>query len=195
MHDVTDLHPSFNHQRYVFRRKVLKLFGGAFHVYDQRGNVVFYSKQKAFKLKEDLRIYSDESQSNELLKIKTAQILDISATYDVIDTTRGENVGALKRKGLKSILKDEWVLLSSDGYEIANLKEKSMARALLSRFLRFFPQDYIITTTDGHKVAEINQQFNPLVLKYNMNILSYNTIDRRLLIAAGILLAGIEGRQ
>lgn len=68
MSDILDSHPSFNHQRYVFRRKVLKLFDGAFHVYDQRGNVVFYSKQKAFKLKEDFRIYSGEHQSKEFLK-------------------------------------------------------------------------------------------------------------------------------
>ena len=31
-----------------------------FHIYDEAGNVAFYSKMKAFKLKEDLRIYSGE---------------------------------------------------------------------------------------------------------------------------------------
>ncbi len=42
------INPAFRHRQYLFRRKVLKLFGGAFHVYDENGNVLFYSKQKAF---------------------------------------------------------------------------------------------------------------------------------------------------
>jgi len=81
--------------------------GGAFHVYDEAENLVLYSKQKAFKLKEDFRVYSDERQVEELLTIKTLQILDINAMYYVRDATTGEIVGAIKRKGLKSIVKDE----------------------------------------------------------------------------------------
>ena len=49
---------------------------------------------------------------------------------------------------------------------------------------------------DGRKIAEVTQHFNPFVLKYSMTILPPEPpIDRRLLIAAGILLAGIERRQ
>jgi uncharacterized protein YxjI len=120
------INPAFRHMQYLFRRKVLKLFGGAFHVYDENGNVLFYSKQKAFKLKEDFRIYSDESQTQELLTIKTPQILDIGATYNVQDVTTGDAVGALRRKGLKSIFKDEWVILSKEGKEIGTLTETSL---------------------------------------------------------------------
>ena len=46
---------------FYIRRKVLKIFGGSFHVYDARDNLVFFSSQKAFKLKEDIRVFSDES--------------------------------------------------------------------------------------------------------------------------------------
>jgi len=112
------LHSSFWHRQYLFRRKVFKLFGGAFHVYDENGNLVFYSKQKAFRLREDLRVYSDEHQMEELLTIKTPQILDISATYNVHDATTDEAVGAIRRKGLKSIVKDEWTFLSNEGREL-----------------------------------------------------------------------------
>lgn len=51
---------SFSHQKYLVRRKILKLFGATFHIYDPDGNVAFYSKMKAFKLKEDVRIYTGE---------------------------------------------------------------------------------------------------------------------------------------
>ncbi len=194
--EINNLQPAFQHNYYLFRRKVFKLFGGAFHVYDKTGRVVFYSKQKAFKLKEDFRIYSDESQTKELLTIKTPHIIDFGATYYVQDTTTSENVGAIKRKGLKSILKDEWVFLSSSSQEIGKLAENSMIMALLSRYFNLIPQKYTITSASGRKVAEIVQHFNPFISKYSMSITDpEHLIDRRLLIAVGVLLAGIERRQ
>ena len=48
----------------------------------------------------------------------------------------------------------------------------------------------------GREVAEIKQHFNPFILKYSMTIPdTQDSIDRRLLISAGILLAALEGRQ
>lgn len=193
---VKDLRPAFQHREYLFRRQVFKLFGGAFHVYDGMGRLVFYSQQKAFKLREDFRVYSDESQMQELLTLKTPKILDISATYDVQDSTTGEAVGAIRRKGLKSIVRDEWIFLSNDGREIGKLTESSVAGALLSRFINLIPQSYVLLSADGRKVAEIKQHFNPFILRYTLTIVEpVPSIDRRLVIAAGILLAGIEGRQ
>ncbi len=189
------INPAFQHREYLFRRKVFKLFGGAFHVYDTNGDVLFYSEQKAFKLREDFRIYSDESMSQELLSITTPHILDIGATYNVRDATTGEAVGALRRKGLKSIIKDEWVILSKEGQEIGTVAESSMTTALLSRFINLIPQTYVVRAND-REVAEIKQHFNPFVLKYTMTISDAGfSIDPRLLIATGILLAGIEHRQ
>ena len=66
----------FQHKTYLIRQKVLKLFGAAFHIYDAEGNVAFYSKQKAMKLKEDIRVYTGEDMQTELLTIKAKGILD-----------------------------------------------------------------------------------------------------------------------
>ena len=49
---------------------------------------------------------------------------------------------------------------------------------------------------DGGEVAQIRQHFNPFVLKYSITIIEpVPSIDRKLLIWSGILLAGIERRQ
>ena len=190
-----ELNPAFLHGQYLFRRKVFTLLGRVFQIYDETGNLVFYSRQKPFKLREDFRVYSDETQSKELLIIKTPQILDISATYGVQDATTGEVVGAIKRMGLKSIVKDEWIFISRERQEIGKLTEASLAAALLSRFINLIPQQYVVLA-NGKQVAEIKQHFNPFVLKYTMTISEeVSPIDRRLLIAAGILLAGVERRQ
>ncbi|MGM0626984.1 MAG: hypothetical protein ACQETZ_02380 [Candidatus Fermentibacterota bacterium] len=190
------LDPVYQRSFYLFRRKVFKLFGGAFHVKDEQGNTVMYSRQKAFKLREDMTVWADENQSRELLKIKTPQILDFGATYFVTDSTSGEEVGGLARKWGKSMIRDTWHLLAPDQQQVGILQEKSLAGALLSRFIKVVPQKYVIQTMEGAGVVSIKQHFNPFVLKYTMTIDDpMPPIDRRLLIAMGILLCAIEGRQ
>jgi uncharacterized protein YxjI len=190
------MNQAFTKSSYIFRKKVFKLFGGSFKVFDSDGRLVFYSEQKAFRLKEDFRIYSDESKREELINIKTPQIFDFSATYNVNDSTSNEPVGALKRKGFKSIISDEWIFLSTDLHEIGKMKETSIGGALLSRFIKLIPQNYTITDSNEKEVARIKQFFNPFVLKYQLTLSDTNaTIDKRLIIAAGILLCSIEGRQ
>ena len=190
------LHPAFTSNYYLFRRKVWKLFGGAFHIYDDQKRLLFYAKMKAFKLREDFSIYSDESMSQELLRIKTPQILDLGATYYVQDSTTGEAVGALRRKGLKSIVKDEWLFFSPDQREIGKLTENSVAGALLSRFIKLIPQKYVIRGRDESNIVAIKGHFNPFVHKISMWIPEASpVIDRRLIIAAGVMLLSIEGRQ
>lgn len=190
-----NLHPAFNLDTYLFRRKVFKFFGGAFHVYDQNGTEVFHSEQKAFKLREDFRVYSGDA-NQELLTIKTPQILDIGATYNVVDATTGEAVGAIRRKGIKSFFKDEWIFLSQQGQEIGKLTESSLLGAFMTRFIDLIPQTYNIVSANGSFEAQVKQHFNPFVLKYTMTVFQPQPgIDRRLLVAAGILLAGIERRQ
>ena len=85
----------FAQSRYVIRRKFFKIFGEAFHIYDEAGQVLFYTKMKAFKLKEDLRVFTGEDMQEQVLSIQARNILDISATYDVTDPQTGQKVGAL----------------------------------------------------------------------------------------------------
>ncbi len=196
----------FSHDRYLFRRKVFQLVGGVFHISDPYGRVVLYSEQKAFKLKEDIRIYSDERKTNELLTIKARQIVDFGATYDVVDPQTNSHVGALRRKGLKSMLRDEWLFLDPQGQEIGVIGEDRMILAILRRILGLvrlvsylsclFPQKYTVSMW-GQPVASFKQHFNPFVLKYTLDLSQdyEKRFDRRLAIAAGILLCAIERRQ
>ena len=187
----------FGHQTYLVRRKVLKLLGGAFHIYDPTGAVVFYSQLKAFKLKEDIRLYTGEDMQTEVLLIQARQILDIAATYDVIDPASSEKVGALRRKGLKSILRDEWIFLDSSDREIGLLTEDSMALALVRRFLtNLIPQKYS-GEINGTPVCTFKQNFNPFVMKITVDFSPdfSGLLDKRLGIAAAVLLCAIEGRQ
>lgn len=187
----------FGLDRYVIRRKVLALFAQQFHVYDEMGNMVGYVKQKAFKLKEDIRLYSDESMATELLLIRARQILDISAAYDVIDSETGQKVGVLKRKGFKSILKDEWIIMDAGDHDMGIIQEDSMLLALLRRFLTaLIPQKFQFQIRQ-RPVGMLKQAFNPFVFKAQADFSEDpgKVLDRRLGLAAVVLLLAIEGRQ
>lgn len=188
---------NFNENKFVIRRKVMTVGGQKFHIYNEAGGLMFYCKQKAFKMKEDIRLYTDESLSTEVLSMQARSVVDFSATYDVFDSTEGVKVGALARRGMKSMFKDEWVVLDVDDREIGLIQEDSMGLALVRRFLaNIIPQNFDMII-DGKKVVDIKQDFNLFVYKLNVDY-SFDTegvVDRRLGVAAGLLIAAIEGRQ
>jgi uncharacterized protein YxjI len=187
----------FQHTHYLVRRKIFKLFGAAFHIYDPSGKVAFYSKQKAFKLKEDIRVYTGEDMRTEVLTILARQILDFSAAYDVFDPATNRKVGALKRKGIKSIVKDEWIIMDAENREIGLIQEDSMLLALIRRLLtNLIPQKFA-GFVNGMQVCLFKQNFNPFVMKINLDYsMDVNgLLDRRLGIAGAILLCAMEGKQ
>ena len=192
------MHTAFQYNQYLLRRQVLALTG-KFRLYGPEGQLVLYSQQKMFRLKEDIRAFTDESMSQELLFIQARNILDFSAAYDVIDSQEQQRVGVLRRKGLRSLLRDEWEVLDAQGNYIGSLLEDSISLALLRRMIlgRWLPQNYDILLGDGYRVADLRQRFNPFRYELNLDFSmdAGRRLDRRVGIAAAILLGTIEGRQ
>jgi hypothetical protein len=187
----------YAHSTYLVRRKIFKLFGNAFHIYDPVGQVAFYSRQKAFRLKEDLRLYTGEDMRTEILSMRARRVLDFGVTFDVFDSITGAKVGALRRKGFKSMIQDEWTILDPDDREIGLVQEDSVALALIRRFLsNLVPQTWN-ASLGGALVAVYQQHFNPFVLKITIDFSADVTrrFDRRMGIAVAVLLNAIEGRQ
>lgn len=191
------MHTAFQHNQYLLKRKILALTG-QFRIFDPAGQMVLFSKQKMFKLKEDIRAFADESMTQELLLIKARQVIDFSAAYDIFDSSMQSKVGALRRKGFRSMARDEWEVLDANDQVIGVLQEDSLGRALLRRFLlgSLLPQDYDLRM-NGQKVADYRQRFR--LVGYHLDLdFSLDTarqLDRRLGIAAAILLGTIEGKQ
>ncbi len=193
-------------EKYTIRRKVFKIFGAGFHIYDAQGKVVGYSKQKAFRLREDIRIYTDESCSKELVSITTKQILDISGTYTMSDAS-GNVIGSLQREGLSSLFfRDSWKMFSAEGKQLATLKEDSGFMGFVRRYIElaalFWPQRFLIARTDGTPVARFRQHFNWFIYRLGVEILpaadapgTEDDLDELFLLASACLVAAIEGRQ
>lgn len=191
------MNPIFQFPTYLLRRQAIALTG-KFRFFDPAGRLVMFSEQKMFRLREDIRVYGDESKVQEVLSIKARQIVDFSAAYDVVDTAMNQKVGALRRRGWSSILRDEWEVLDANDNVIGKLFEDSIGLAMLRRFLlgSWLPQNYDITLGET-RVADLKQNFN--LFRYELNLdFSMDTaqrLDRRLGIAAATLLAAVEGKQ
>jgi len=191
------MHSAFQYNQYLLKRQVLALTG-KIRLYAPDGSLLLYSQQKMFRLKEDIRVFNDEERSQELLYIQARTIIDFSAAYDVMDSLTGEKVGVLRRKGWRSLLRDEWELLDAMEEPLAILHEDNPTRAMLRRLLlgSLLPLNYDILAGET-RLADFRQRFN--LFRYEMDIdFSMDTarwLDRRLGIAAAILLGIIEGRQ
>ncbi|MEM6823311.1 MAG: hypothetical protein AAF558_15390, partial [Verrucomicrobiota bacterium] len=69
---------------------------------DADGNEVGYVKQKLFKLKEHVSVFSDSSKSQLVTEIKADRIIDFSAAYSFFNS-EGQEYGRVQRKGMRSL--------------------------------------------------------------------------------------------
>ncbi len=191
------MNAAFQHDRYLLKRQVLALTG-KFRIYTPDGQLALYSQQKMFRLREDIRVYSDESMSHELLHVQARQIIDFAAAYDVIDPQGQIKVGVLRRKGFRSLVRDAWEILDAQDRPLGVVQEDSMTYALLRRFLfgSLLPQNYDVLIGE-QRVADLRQRFSffGYLLDIDFSMDPQQRLDRRLGIAAAILLATIEGKQ
>lgn len=191
------MHSIFSHNTYLLKRQVLALTGKV-RVYTPTGQLGLYSEQKMFKLREDIRVYADENKLSELLWIQARQIIDFAAAYDIVDQTSGMKVGALRRKGWRSIMRDTWEILDPMDQVIGIVREDSAGRALLRRLLlgSLLPQRYDVVQAEERVIAHFHQRFH--LFRYELDIdfsVDPTALDRRLGLATAILLAMLEGKQ
>ncbi|MEM7623709.1 MAG: hypothetical protein AAF235_10970 [Planctomycetota bacterium] len=191
-------------EKYTIRRKILKLFGASFHVFDASGEVIAFCKQKAFKLREDIRIYTDEDMQTELFSLKARTIMDFSTTYDVTlpGDGGGEALGSLRRKGMAStFVRDSWLVFDADGNEIASIVERgawlAFARRMVDLVAIISPQKFDVKRPgDDAHIATLRQHFNPAVYRLGVTVHEEDpSLDDLMILASACLIAAIEGRQ
>ncbi len=186
----------FQQDAFVARRKIFSL-APCFFVQDQAGNALAFLRKKIFTLKDEIRVYTDETQSLELLNIKARRIIDWGTAFDVTDSINRQKVGALKRRGWKSLVRKEWIVMDALDQEIGMIREDSMMLAFVRRFLtNLLPQTYTFEI-GGQQVGTAGQNWNFFAPKMHVDFTAdpAKRLDRRLLVAAVVLLMAVEGRQ
>lgn len=147
--------------------KILAL-ASQIYIRDANGNLMGYVKQKMFKLKEDINIFADESQTRQQFNIKADRVIDFSATYNFTDS-QGNNLGSIKRQGMRSIWKANYDVTDANGNPIFKINEENgwvkVVDALVGEipivgmFTGYvFNPAYIISKMDGTAVARLQKQ-------------------------------------
>lgn len=96
-----------------FKFKITTL-SSDFNITDVNGNYVAYVRQKMFKLKEDVVVFTDESRAQEIFRIKADRWLDFNSSYAMTDLSSGKNFGRLARKGMRSIWKAQYDIVDEN---------------------------------------------------------------------------------
>ncbi|MDX6470323.1 MAG: hypothetical protein QOF75_2126 [Gaiellaceae bacterium] len=166
------------------------------------GPPVAYVRQKKLAIREDIRFYADEQETQELFRIKARNILDMGGSrYDVY---AGEKqVGALEHQFRASLLRSTWRVRGASNHEVAVARERSLPHAIARRVIDFVPDigglipipynfDLLI---DDKVIGTMNRKFQ-LRDRYVLDVSGDHDrrLDRRLAVALAIGLDTLQNR-
>lgn len=135
---------------------------------DANGQMLGYVKQKMFKLKEDIRVFTDDTQTNQIFGIKADRILDFSAKYNLTDKN-GALIGSIRRKGMRSIWKAHYEIYDEREQLVMEIHEESAWVKVVDALIGEIPvvgmftgylfnPAYLVSKTGGAVVARLQKQ-------------------------------------
>jgi uncharacterized protein YxjI len=167
------------------------------------GPPIAYVRQKKMKIKEEIRFFADEAETEELFQIKARSWLDTGGSkYDVVDAQDG-NVGLLEHVFGKSLFRSTWRISATEGEEVATARERSQVLAIVRRLIDFVPDvgglipiPYNFDILAGEQVlGKMDRKFQ-LRDRYVLDLSGDpdKKLDRRLAIALAIGLDTLQNR-
>jgi hypothetical protein len=166
------------------------------------GGPVAFVRQKKLAVKEDIRFYADEDETQELFRIQARQWLDTGGSrYDVL--TGEERLGTLEHVFGKSLLRSTWRVRGADEQEVAIARERSQVGAILRRAVDFVPDigglipipyNFEILV-DDRPVGGLDRKFQ-LRDRYVLDLSGDHErkLDRRLAVALAVGLDTLQNR-
>ena len=146
-----------------------KLLALASQIYisDADGKIIGYVKQKLFKLKEDINVFADESQSKLLFDIKADRVIDFSARYNFTSSS-GQFIGSIKRRGMRSIWKANYEISDANNQQVLQINEENAWTKVFDALIGevpvvgmftgyLFNPAYLISRTDGSPIIRLQK--------------------------------------
>ena len=166
------------------------------------GGPIAFVRQKKLAVKEDIRFYADEEETDELFRIKARSLFDIGgAPYDVF--AGEERIGLLEHVFGKSLIRSTWRISDAQEQEIAVAQERSVPMAIARRLVDFvpygewvpIPYDFVIRSGE-HDLGHFTRKFLSLRDTYTLDLSGdqEKRVDRRLGIALAIGLDALQNR-
>jgi hypothetical protein len=141
-------------------------WGPQISVTDAGGNLVFYVKQKALKLKEAVTVFADAEQTQTLYTMSADRVLDFSARYNFADQA-GTGLGSVKRQGVKSLWKSHYDIMDGETVVLAIQEENPWVKILDALFTSIpivgmfsgyvFHPAYLVSRPEGEVVMRLEK--------------------------------------
>jgi uncharacterized protein YxjI len=166
------------------------------------GGPVAFVRQKRMAIKEDIRFFADESETNELFRIKARSILDTGGSRYDVTTSTGDPIGVLEHRFKQSLLRSTWRVTTPEGEEVLTARERSLPFAILRRIKNFsdlgewIPIPYNFDFVQGDRViGHLNRKFQ-IRDRYVVDVSGdhEHKLDRRLAIALAVGLDTLQNR-
>lgn len=149
---------------------------------DASGKTIGYVRQKMFKFKEAITVYTNDSKKDVLYTINADRVIDFNANYAFTDAG-GKQLGRIGRRGAKSILKAHYEIFDTESdMEFLIREENPWAKVfdvllsevpLLGMFTGyFFNPKYIVTRKDGTQVARLSKEASFFGRRFKLDQLS-----------------------
>ena len=148
-----------------FRFKVLAL-APQFVVTDATGAEVAYIKQKLFKLKEEVKVYTDSMQTELAYGINADRWLDWSASYR-FTTPSGQDVGRVARHGARSLWKASYDVIDAAGEQRFTIRERSAATRFFDNMLGEIPVLGLFTGYVFNPVYDVRDAAGEVVAEFS----------------------------
>ena len=173
---------------------------------DATGNLIFYVKQKAFKLKEAVTIFADAEQQQPLYYINANKILDFSANYQFTDRA-GAPAGSIRRQGMRSIWRASYDIYDERNNHMMSIKEENPWTKVFDSLLGevplvgmftgyFFHPSYLVSYTNGVPVMRLKKQSAFFEGKFNIEkLIELQPIDETRTLLALMMMILLERRR
>jgi uncharacterized protein YxjI len=193
------------HDRFVLRQRIRPIVNQYEFSLAENGDQPFcFVQQARFKFKEDIRFYTDESKSVELMRIKARQRFDPRATYDITGAD-GTKIGEIRKVFGASLIRSTYEISSPTATVTA--QEQNLLVALFRRLVGFIPYvgdfadwlpipyhfDFL---RDGQVVGTHKRRIGKFRDIYDIDISAdpARALDRRLVLAAAVGMDALQAR-
>jgi uncharacterized protein YxjI len=177
--------------RYTIKRNFWSFFERVFRILTPDGQVIMFVKHPLLRLREEFQVFADEARTRPLLKIKSKQVIAINFAYDITDAVTGEIMGTVQKRGLKSIVRDKFLILDPAGAEIGYMEEQGAS--ILRRFIPLLTSKHSIFI-NGQQAAFIQQKFRFFTKEFEVEMTPGAT-DPRFVLACALLALIAEARR
>lgn len=156
------------------------------------GRLLAFAQQKRMAFREQVTLYTDDTKREPVLGFKARQVMDLGATYDVVDAA-GNAIGLFRKDFARSLLRSTWHL-DQPGLGVATGQERNIAVGILRRFvdsLSWLPYHFDFSV-GGQPAFSVVKKWG-LRDRYVVDI-HHPGLDRRLVIAMAVGLDALQSR-